>query len=302
MIHTKADGIEYMESMFSAPFRTEKLETRLAEMDRTGVDHGVMSLTTVFGVEGLPAEEAIPLCRVNNDALSEICAQHPDAILRPGDAADRRHRRCHRRIRARHETAGHGRRLLPGDGFLSLKRAEQFKPLLDVIDRYGAMVLVHYGKTANDAEPIKVDSSDNGHGRVGTLDMQARLSQNMITFCMTDFMKAFPNMTMLSHNLGGNIPFEVERMDHRTMIDLPPGTELPSKKFRRAPVLVDCNSLGARSIELAAEVYGADKIVFGSDGTGFGMDWTQKAINDARIARPTAMRSVSATPRARSPR
>ena len=39
-------------------------------------------------------------------------------------------------------------------------------------------------------------------------------------------------MTMLSHNLGGNIPFEIERMDHRTMIDLPPGTELPSKKFR----------------------------------------------------------------------
>ena len=67
--------------------------------------------------------------------------------------------------------------LLPGDGFLSLKRAERFKPLLEVIDRYSAMVLVHYGKTDNDADPIKVDSSDNGHPRMGTLDMQARLSQ-----------------------------------------------------------------------------------------------------------------------------
>ena len=173
--------------------------------------------------------------------------------------------------------------MLAGDGFLSLKRAERFKPLLEVIDRYSAMTLVHYGKIANDSEPIKVDLSDNGHPRVGTLDMQARLSQNMITFCMTDFMKSFPNVTMLSHNLGGNIPFEIERMDHRTMIDMPPGTELPSKKFRAAPVLVDCNSLGARAIELAAEVYGADKIVFGSDGTGFGMEWTQKAINEARL-------------------
>ena len=105
----------------------------------------------------------------------------------------------------------------------------------------------------------------------------------MITFCLTDFLKSFPNVTVLSHNLGGNIPFEIERMDHRTMIDMPPGTELPSKKFRAAPVLVDCNSLGARAIELAAEVYGADKIVFGSDGTGFGMEWTQKAINEARL-------------------
>src|SRR4029078_9712228 len=123
-----------------------------------------------------------------------------------------------------------------------------------------------------------------GHPRVGTLDMQARISQNMITFCLTDFMQAYPNLTLLSHNLGVNIPFEIERMDHRTLIDLPPGTELPSTRFRAAPVMVDCNSLGARSIELAAEAYGADKIVFGSDGTGFGMEWTQKAIDDARIS------------------
>jgi len=282
MIHTKS-GVEYMESMFSAPLRTETLEKRIAEMDRAGVDRGVISLTTVFGVEGLPAEEAIPLCRINNDGLSEVCAQHPDrfsalATLPVGDI-DAAIAEFERAMTLPGMVGG----LLPGDGFLSLKRAERFRPLLEVIDRYSAMVLVHYGKTANDAEPIKVDASDTSHPRMGTLDMQARLSQNMITFCLTDYLKAFPNLTLLSHNLGGNIPFEIERMDHRTMIDLPPGTELPSKKFRAAPVLVDCNSLGARSIELAAEVYGADKIVFGSDGTAFGMEWTQKAINDARI-------------------
>lgn len=284
MIHTKADGIEYLESMFSAPYRTEKLETRLAEMDRTGVQHGVLSLTTVFGIEGMPVDEALPLCRINNDALAEICAQHPTrfsalATLPIGDtnAAIAEFERVMK-------LPGIVGALLPGDGFLSLKRAEKFKPLLDVMDRYGPIVLVHYGKTANDAEPIKIDSSDTGHERVGTLDMQARLSQNMITFCMTDFMKAYKNVTILSHNLGGNIPFEVERMDHRTMIDLPPGTELPSKMFAVAPVLVDCNSLGARAVEMAADVYGADKIVFGSDGTAFGMDWTQKAINEARIS------------------
>jgi predicted TIM-barrel fold metal-dependent hydrolase len=284
MIHTKEDGVEYMESMFSAPLRTEQLEKRIAEMDRTGVESGVISLTTVFGVEGLPAEEAIPLCRINNDGLAEVCSQYPDrfhalATLPVGDidAAIAEFERAMK-------LPGMVGALLPGDGFLSLKRAERFRPLLEVIDRYNALVLVHYGKTANDADPIKVDSSDNGHPRMGTLDMQARLSQNMITFCLTDYLKAFPNLTLLSHNLGGNIPFEIERMDHRTMIDLPPGTELPSKKFRVAPVLVDCNSLGARAIEMAAEVYGADKIVFGSDGTSFGMEWTQKAINDARIS------------------
>jgi predicted TIM-barrel fold metal-dependent hydrolase len=283
-IYTKEDGKEYLEGTFpAAPLRLESLDTRLSEMDRTGVELGILSLSPVTGIEGLPAEESVPLCRIVNDALSAACTKYPGrfsglASLPTADTGV---------MVAEFERAmalpGMVGAMLAGDGFLSLKRAERFRPVLEAADRYGAIMLVHYGKIANDPEPVKIDSSDNGHPRVGTLDMQSRLSQNMITFCMTDFLKSFPNVTVLSHNLGGNIPFEIERMDHRTMIDMPPGTELPSKKFRAAPVLVDCNSLGARAIELAAEVYGADKIVFGSDGTGFGMEWTQKAIKEARL-------------------
>lgn len=279
------DGVEYLESTFAArPMELETVEARLAEMDKSGVERGVISLTTVFGVEGLPADEAMPLCRANNDGLAAICARHPDrfsalATLPIGNVDA---------TLAEFERAmtlpGMVGALLPGDGFLSLKRAEYFRPIFEALDKYNAMVLVHYGKSAHDLDAYKIDASDNGHPRMGTLDMQAKLSQNMITFCLTDYLKAFPNVTVLSHNLGGNIAFEIDRMDHRTMIDLPPGTELPSKRFKSAKVLVDCNSLGARAIELAAEVYGADKIVFGSDGTAFGMGWTQKAIADARIS------------------
>ena len=285
MIYAKEDGKEYLEGSFpAAPLRLESLDARLREMYRTGVELGILSLSPVTGIEGLPADESVPLCRIVNDALSAACTKYPGRFsgLASLPTADTGVMVAEfERVMAMPGMVG---AMLAGDGFLSLKRAERFRPFLEVADRYSAILLVHYGRIANDAEPVKIDSSDNGHPRVGTLDMQARLSQNMITFCMTDFLKSFPNVTVLSHNLGGNIPFEIERMDHRTMIDMPPGTELPSKKFRAAPVLVDCNSLGARAIELAAAVYGADKIVFGSDGTGFGMEWTQKAINEARLS------------------
>jgi predicted TIM-barrel fold metal-dependent hydrolase len=172
--------------------------------------------------------------------------------------------------------------VLPGDGFLSKKRAEKFAPLFEAANRRNAVFLVHYGKLPDDPEAPKVDASDNARDRYGTLDMQSRLSSNMVTFCMTDFLKPYPNVTVMSHNLGGNIPFEIDRMDHRTMCDRP-GEELPSRRVKAASILVDCNSLSGRAIELAVQVYGADKIVFGSDGTDFGMDWTQKAIAEARI-------------------
>jgi predicted TIM-barrel fold metal-dependent hydrolase len=85
------------------------------------------------------------------------------------------------------------------------------------------------------------------------------------------------------HNLGGNIPYEVERMDHRSLLDTP-HEELPSARFRRAKVYVDCNSLGPHAIEAGVRAYGAERIVCGTDGTEFGCEWTSKAVAEAQIS------------------
>ncbi|MDH7798188.1 MULTISPECIES: amidohydrolase family protein [unclassified Beijerinckia] len=284
-IRRKDDGREYLESSFnSSPLaQRESAEQRIIEMDKAGVACGVLSLTPVYGVERLPSAEAVPLCQAFNDAVAAVCAQYPGRFsgLAALPVADMQETLSEfHRIMAMPGMVG---ALLPGDGFLSTKRAEKFRPLFEAANALGAVFLVHYAKIADDPEAPKVDASDNGHSRVGTLDMQARLSSNMITFCMTDFLKSFPNVTVLSHNLGGNIPFEVDRLDHRSLLDRPQD-ELPSKRIREASVLVDCNSLGAKAIELAVDCYGVERIVYGSDGTGFGMDWTNKAIADARIS------------------
>jgi predicted TIM-barrel fold metal-dependent hydrolase len=112
--------------------------------------------------------------------------------------------------------------------------------------------------------------------------MQASLSSVMVTLCLTDYLAAYPDVTVTVHNLGGNIPYEVERMDHRCLLDTPK-EELPSSRFRRAKVFVDCNSFGARAIEAATRLYGADRIVCGTDGTAFGVDWTLKAVAESDI-------------------
>jgi predicted TIM-barrel fold metal-dependent hydrolase len=285
MIRRDEARVEFLHSKFnSAPLVEgfDDVAARLADMDRNGVERGVLSLTTVHGVEALPAAESLPLCRAYNDAVSAACAAHPDRFSALAalpfadiDAALAEFERAM-------ALPGMVGALLPSDGFLSVRRAERFRPLLAAADRRGAILLVHYARLPEDPEAPRPDTSDNGHARVGTLDMQARLSSTMITFCLTDLLAAYPNLTLMSHNLGGNIAFEIERLDHRTLVDRP-GAELPSRQIRAARVLVDCNSFGARGIECAVEVYGPGKIVFGSDGTDFGMGWSQKAIAEARI-------------------
>ena len=79
------------------------------------------------------------------------------------------------------------------------------------------------------------------------------------------------------------VPFEVERMDHRCLLDTP-NEELPSSRFKRAKVYVDCNSFGPHSIEMGVRLYGADRIVCGTDGSEFGCTWTSNALKEADIS------------------
>ena len=280
------DGRERIECSFMAQPVQEGFddpETRLAEMDANGITRGVLSLTPVYDVERLPVQESLPLCRAFNDSVSEMCAKWPDRFSAFAALPCANINVATEEFERAMSLPGIIGALVPGDGFLSMKRAQSFAPLLEAANRRGAILMAHYAKLAEDPAAPKPDTSDNQHARVGTLDMQARLSSNMLTFCMTDFLKPYPNLTMMSHNLGGNIPYEVERLDHRSAMDRPQD-ELPSRRIRNAKIVVDCNSLGARGIENAVAVYGADKIVLGTDGTAFGMKWSMDAIREARIS------------------
>ena len=112
--------------------------------------------------------------------------------------------------------------------------------------------------------------------------MQTSWNGIAVTLSLTDYLADYPDAMIHVHNLGGNIPYEVERMDHRCLLDTPQ-EELPSSRFRKAKVYVDCNSFGPHAIEAAVRLYGAERIVCGTDGTEFGCDWTRKALEEAQI-------------------
>jgi predicted TIM-barrel fold metal-dependent hydrolase len=255
----------------------------LARMDRQGVETSVLSLLGSFcWIESQPSDVSGPLCRKVNDGFSAICQKHPGrftafAALPLTDISA--------------ATAELERALglpgiigaqVPGNYFLTRKDAESMRPLLEVANRHHAVLFIHNGPRPGDAYPKVSGDTDNARRRNGTLDMQASLSSVMVTLCLTDVLADYPDATVVVHNLGGNIPFEVERMDHRCLLDTPK-EELPSSRFRKARVYVDCNSFGPHSIEAAVRLYGAERIVCGTDGTEFGCDWTRKALADAEI-------------------
>jgi len=280
------DGVEVLKSrMGEEPLAKafDDVDFHLRRMDRQGVEVSVLSLLGSFcWIEAQPVDVSGPLCRRVNDRLSAISEEHPGrfaafAALPLTDLSA---------AAAELERAlglpGIIGAQLPGNFFLTRDDAEATRPLLEVANRHRAVFLIHHGPRPGDAFPKVAGGTDNARRRNGTLDMQASLSSVMVTLCLTEFLAPYPDVTVVVHNLGGNIPYEVERMDHRSLLDTP-DEELPSSRFRKAKVFVDCNSFGPRAIEAAVALYGAERIVCGTDGSAFGVDWTRKALVDAQI-------------------
>lgn len=281
------DGVEVLKSprMSEEPLGSafDHVDFHLGRMDRQAVRMSVLSLLGSFcWIESQPLEVSVPLCRVVNDRLSAVCQEHPGRFAAyaalpltdiPAAAAE---------LERTLGLPGMIGAQLPGNAFLTRSDAEAMRPLLEVANRHRAVLFVHHGPRPGDAFPKVAGDTDNARRRNGTLDMQASLSSVMVTLCLTDYLASYPDAMIHVHNLGGNIPYEVERMDHRSLLDTP-NEELPSSRFRKARVYVDCNSFGPRAIEAAVRLYGADRIVCGTDGTEFGCDWTRKALAEAQI-------------------
>ena len=301
------DGVEVLKAprMGEQPLAEafDDLDFHLARMDRQGVETSVLSLLGSFcWIESQPPEESLKLCRSVNDGLSAICTKHPGrfaafAALPLTDMAA---------AVAEFERAlslpGMIGAQLPGNYLLTRKDAEAMRPLLEAANGHRAVLFIHHGPRPGDAFPKVANDTDNARRRNGTLDMQASLSSTMVTLCLTDLLAPYPDLTVVVHNLGGNLPYEIERMDHRCLLDTP-DEELPSSRVRKGKVYVDCNSFGPHAIEAAVRLYGAERIVCGTDGTAFGVDWTRKALEEADIgeeAREQILRGNAAAMLARA--
>jgi predicted TIM-barrel fold metal-dependent hydrolase len=281
------DGVEVLKAgqMGEAPLAAafDDVEFHLGRMDRQGVEVSVLSLLGSFcWIEAQPLDVSGPLCRHVNDRFSEICQEHPGRFAAFAALPLTDLTAAAAELERALGLPGIIGAQIPGNYFLTRKDAEAMRPLLEAANRHRAALLIHHGPRPGDAFPIVAGDTDNARRRNGTLAMQASLSSVMTTLSLTDCLAPYPDLTVVVHNLGGNIPYEVERMDHRCLLDTP-NEELPSSRFRKAKVYVDCNSFGPRAIEAAVSLYGAGRIVCGTDGTEFGCDWTRKALAEAQI-------------------
>jgi uncharacterized protein len=262
------------------------LAGRIRFMDAHDVGRQLLSLAGLFGVDCLPAAEALPLVRLYNDATAAACRAYPGRVvgLAALPIADMKAAAAEL-TRARREL-GFAGAILPCDGFLSAAAAEAMRPLFEAGQKLGVHFFLHPGplpKTLAAAAEPGPAITDNADIRHTTLNVQARISQAMVTLLFTGFLDPYPDVTVRVANLGGMLPFVIERMDHVSR-ERSPDAAPPSTRLRR--VHVDCASLGPRAIELAVAVFGADRVLLGTDCPIFSTAYSLGSIAEARISEP----------------
>lgn len=290
MIRT-VDGAEqlivYREGLPYGPDMTD-MDRRIAFMDKRKVATQVLSLPGLFGIDSLPADEAAPLLSLFNDALAAEmpvrASRLAGLVALPIADMDL----CISFLKDGMEEKGFAGAILPADGFVNRRAAEYFEPLLEAAAGLGAHLFIHPGPMPAalvDADARAtvgpVDGLDNAPLRHIVLNVQALLTEVTMTLTMTDLLAPYPDLTVQVANLGGAMPFVIDRMDHvvgrRT-----PDRALPSTRMHR--VYVDTSSFDTPTIDAATRVFGPDRILFGSDCPIFSTSRIQTALD--RLPRP----------------
>lgn len=232
---------------------------RLEEMDRSGIDVQVVSLSVpnvFFAEEAWEAE----IAREANDAYAELVARHPRRFKAlasiPMSVPDQALKEL---ARALDELK------LQGVLLLSHIRGKPltdrtFRPFFEEANRRRLFVLIHPMLPVGMSEQLK----DYVLGPLVGFPFDSTLA--VARMCFDGLFGDFPNIRFLVPHLGGAIPYLLPRLDqgyrdfpqNRVEIEEPPSSYLKRLYF-------DTVSAAPSTLSFVRDFAGADHIAFGSD-------------------------------------
>ncbi len=294
-ITTDDGGLSVLNAMTASTIMSpgySDLAVRRAFMDRAGIRTQLLTFPGALGVDVMPIVEARDIVRDFNDDLAAICRQSGGAFVGLGGLPLADLTEAVQEMRRLRTSLGLAGAILPGNYFLSAAAADLLRPVLAVANDAGALIMVHPGLLPGELLPVPY--SDSTILRASALNLQASLSHMALTLLTNGFVDSYPDITFQVVNLGGTLPFIIERMEA-----IGASRELPisvtAAALRR--LVYDNASLGPRALETAVKVVGADRIMIGTDYPIFEPTGVLDSIASAAIspADQAAVRSGTAT-------
>jgi aminocarboxymuconate-semialdehyde decarboxylase len=287
-----AKGTEMLAMNGAFPFEPAHWDpaTVLAQMDATGVARRMLTFPGALCLDALPVAEIGTAILAFNTAMADLGQTTGGRLiglaglpLADMDMAAAELRRVRRDLRLPGA-------IIPADYFTTILDAQRLIPVLRAADETAALLMIHPGPMAGHA-PAPV-AAEFPQFRTSAVDLQSQASQVVLTLILSDLLDSFPRIRFQIINLGGTVPFVVERMQaiarHRT-----PDRPFPTDRLRR--LWFDSASMGPRALEMAVALYGADRIMLGTDWPIFRDPPRETQLGAARISPEDLGRVASGT-------
>ncbi|MCV9936881.1 amidohydrolase [Boseaceae bacterium BT-24-1] len=232
-------------------------EALIAWMDEQHVERAWISVPPPTYRPGLDAAQADAWTRLLNDGLAAIAAAHPDRLA-PLFHLPVAHPELAARIVRERSTGTEARFSMPtGEPGLVLSDASHI-PLWQALDAVSAFVFLHPGEGCDGRlDPFYL------HNLLGNPSETAVAAGHLV---FAGVLERHPRITICLAHAGGTVPAVAGRWQ-RGFETGRPGVnrevEPPAHALRR--FCVDCIAHDDTLLDLAASVFGPERIVFGSD-------------------------------------
>jgi predicted TIM-barrel fold metal-dependent hydrolase len=259
-------------------------EARLRQMDEAGVQRQVLSYDGASYDGVMSPDEARPFWRAQNDDVAALVKKHPArfcglATLPTANAAW-----AADELQRAHQELGLIGATLPLDAFVSLAGARALAPIFAVAQKNRSHIFVHRGAASADipGRQPEVGAANPYFGLTALVEgapmsttmpgdypparvllaTATHLATGVITLALTDFLDAYPEVTVQVAMMGGAISYVAEQIQMAAEEARQP---IPAKRFRSIYLDTGQSGRGPRGIALASKVFGADRILFGTD-------------------------------------
>lgn len=252
---------------------------RLAWMDAQGIDRQLITFPGALGPDVLPIGESLALVRDVNDELAATCAAHPGRFVALAGLPWADMAQAAAELQRAVRRLGHVGAIVPSNYFHSLAGIAALAPVLEAAEAVGAHLMLHPGQRHDESLAPRA-WPDLAMHRASTIELHGGITHALVSLIHSEAMRMYPHITWQVVNLGGTFPFVVERMDH-IVATRDPGAPRPSTML--GDIVFDCASLGPRALEMAVGVFGAERVMFGTDYPIFTSTVSASALAGARI-------------------
>ncbi|WP_116811097.1 amidohydrolase family protein [Steroidobacter cummioxidans] len=252
-------------------FAPSDIQARLRNLDQNGIQRQLLTHTVALGFDAsLPIEEQRALYRAFNDELAEVVVKNRPRFLAVAALPASDPVWAAQELERAHRELGFIGGSLPLNAFATLAGARTLKPLFDTAQKHNSHFFIHRGPASDrvPGQPPLVVPDDTAYARWNLIS-NSHLAAGAITLGLTDFLDAYPDVSVEIIMLGG---FFTHLFDSIIPAARANGVADPLQKLRR--IYIDTGPYSVRNagwVRYACDKIGADRILFGTDyGVGGG--------------------------------